>query len=87
MKKYSIELDRNTWNALRVYLINNEIQYEPAECFNLIHITIWCNSEQAKEIDNFLERVTIQALNEKQHRENHYTNIDAEAVRNQIKQA
>ena len=85
MKRYTIEVTREIWVSLRAYLIGYGIQYEPAECFNLIHITIWCNERQAENINNFLERVTIQALNEKQNRENHFVNIDAETVRNQLK--
>lgn len=55
MKKYSIELSVNRWQALRKYLIEQNINFEPCECFDLIHITIWCNENQAADINKFLE--------------------------------
>lgn len=55
MKNYSVELTRDNWQELRAYLINNGIAYEPAECYNLVHITIWCNDFQAEKINRFLE--------------------------------
>lgn len=55
MKKYSIELSVDRWQALRRYLIEHNISFEPCECFNLIHITVWCNENQAAEINKFLE--------------------------------
>lgn len=55
MKEYSIELSVNRWQALRQYLIEHNISFEPCECFNLIHVTIWCNENQAAEINKFLE--------------------------------
>lgn len=55
MKTYSIELPVNHWQALRNYLIEQNISFEPCECFDLIHITIWCNENQAADINKFLE--------------------------------
>lgn len=55
MKTYSVELPVDRWQALRQYLIEHNISFEPCECFNLIHVTIWCNENQAAEIDKFLE--------------------------------
>lgn len=55
MKNYNIELPRESWERLRAYLIENDISFESSECFNLVHITIWCNQEQAENINKFLE--------------------------------
>ena len=55
MKHYSIELSRENWQVLQAYLIGYGLKYEPCECYNLIHITIWCNEKQAENINNFLE--------------------------------
>lgn len=55
MNRYSVELSVDRWQALRQYLIEHNISFEPCECFNLIHITVWCNENQAAEINKFLE--------------------------------
>ncbi len=55
MKEYTIELTPNNWQVLRAYLIDNKIKFEPCSCYNLIHITIWCNENQAAGINKFLE--------------------------------
>ena len=55
MKTYSIELTVDRWQVLRHYLIEHNISFEPCECFNLIHVTIWCNEDQAAEINKFME--------------------------------
>ena len=55
MNEYSIELTVDRWQALRNYLIEHNISFEPCECFNLIHVTIWCNENQAAGINRFLE--------------------------------
>ena len=55
MKNYSVELDREKYKIFREYLIENEINFEPSECFNLIHIVVTCNEKQAEKINNFLE--------------------------------
>ena len=55
MNQYNIELTPDNWEKMRTYLIEHGINYEPSECFNLVHITIWCNQEQAENINKFLE--------------------------------
>ena len=57
MKEYNIELTRENWITLRTYLIHYGIKYEPADCYNLIHTTVWCTEKQAENINKFLEEV------------------------------
>ena len=55
MKNYNVELSRENWQVFRKYLIENNITFEPSECFNLIHVEIKCSEHQAAKINNFLE--------------------------------
>ena len=58
MKQYSIELTRENWQVLQAFLIGYGLKYEPAACYNLVHVTIWCNPMQAENINRFLEANT-----------------------------
>lgn len=55
MKWYNIELDKDSALAFQAFLIENEIAYEPSECFNLIHFEILLNDFSLATVNKWLD--------------------------------
>lgn len=54
-KYYSAELDTKTAEALKVFLKQNNIYFEPSACYNLIHFEIKVDKNELEKVNNFLK--------------------------------
>lgn len=54
-KYYSVELTQDKSDLLKVYLKENNIYYEPSQCYNLIHFEVKCNKEELEKINQYLD--------------------------------
>lgn len=54
-KYYSAEFPQKTAEALKVFLKQNNIYFEPSSCYNLIHFEVLANPEEIKKVNNFLD--------------------------------
>ena len=52
---YNIELNNRKAEALKAYLKQNNIYFEPSTCYNLIHFEIKATEAEAVKINQFLE--------------------------------
>lgn len=52
---YSVELNKDKAEELKVFLKTNGIYYEPSSCYNLIHFEIKADADESKKVDDFLE--------------------------------
>lgn len=52
---YSAEFDNKTAEALKVFLKQNDIYFEPSACYNLIHFEVLASPEEIKKVNNFLD--------------------------------
>ena len=56
MRKYfSVELNKEDAEKLKVFLKRKGIYYEPSSCYNLIHFEVKVDEEELKMVDDFLE--------------------------------
>ena len=54
-KYYSTELDTKTSEALKVFLKQNNIYFEPSACYNLIHFEILASEAELEKVNKFLD--------------------------------
>lgn len=55
-KKYrSTEVNVVEAEALRIFLKENEIEYEPSQCGELIHFEILCDDDEVQAINDFID--------------------------------
>lgn len=55
-KKYrSTEVTVNEAEALRIFLKENEIEYEPSQCGDLIHFELLVTDEETEMINDFID--------------------------------
>ena len=54
-KYYSVELSNEKAEALKVFLKQNNIYFEPSACYNLIHFEIELNEIELDKVNNFLK--------------------------------
>jgi hypothetical protein len=55
-KKYrSTEVNTVEAEALRIFLKENDIEYEPSQCGELIHFEILCDNDEAQAINDFID--------------------------------
>ena len=58
MKKwYNVELNTNEAHKLRLFLIDNSINYETSGAYNLIRFEIELNCEKYQLVNNFLKEM------------------------------
>lgn len=58
MKKwYSVELNHDEAENLKVFLKENQIYFEPSSCFNLIHFEIKMDEAEVKMVNDYLENL------------------------------
>lgn len=56
MKKfYSVELNKEDSETLKVFLKSNGIYFEPSACFNLIHFEIKADKDELQKVNDFLD--------------------------------
>lgn len=55
-KKYrNVEVTVNEAEALRIFLKQNEIEYESSQCDSMIHFEILCDDEEKDAINDFID--------------------------------
>lgn len=54
---YSAEFDKKTAEALKVFLKQNNIYFEPSACYNLIHFEVLADTEEIKKVNEFLNNL------------------------------
>lgn len=54
-KYYSVELNNDKAEALKVFLKQNNIYFEPSACYNLIHFEIKLNEVELDKVNKFLD--------------------------------
>lgn len=55
-KKYrNVEVTVNEAEALRIFLKQNEIEYEPSQCDGMIHFEILCDDDEKDAINDFID--------------------------------
>lgn len=54
-KWLNTELSKEEFAKLRTFLKSRGIKYEPSEAGNLVHVEIYCNSNECKEINDFID--------------------------------
>lgn len=55
-KKYrNVEVTVNEAEALRVFLKQNEIEYESSQCYDMIHFEILCDDDEKDAINDFID--------------------------------
>ena len=52
---YSVELNKEDAEKLRVYLKTEGIYYEPSSCYNLIHFEVKADEAELNKINAFLK--------------------------------
>ena len=52
---YSVELNKEDAEKLKVYLKENGIYFEPSSCYNLIHFEVKVDDAELKMVNAFLE--------------------------------
>lgn len=52
---YSVELNKDDAEKLKVYLKENGIYFEPSSCYNLIHFEVKVDETELKSVNDFLE--------------------------------
>ena len=58
MKKYySVELNKDNAEKLKVFLKAEGIYFEPSSCYNLIHFEIKADEKELKAVNNFLKNL------------------------------
>ena len=57
MKWYNVELNTNEAQKLRLFLIDNSINYEASSAYNLIHFEIELDSMQYEQVNDYLEQI------------------------------
>lgn len=57
---YNVELNHEAADKLKVFLKDNNIYFEPSQCYNLVHFEIKADENEAQTINNFLNEVTKQ---------------------------
>ena len=56
MKKYyHVELNQQEAELFKVFLKENNIYFEPSNCYNLVHFAVKCNLEEVKKVNDFLD--------------------------------
>ena len=53
---YSVELTKGNADTFKQYLYKNNIQFEPSECYNLIHFECAMTKEELEAANDFLQR-------------------------------
>ena len=56
-KYYNAELTPEKAEALKVFLKDNNIYFEPSACYNLIHFEVLATPEELQKINAFLETI------------------------------
>ena len=51
---YHIDLNTEKAEALKVFLKENQIYFEPSQCYNLIHFEIKADEKEAEKVNKFL---------------------------------
>ena len=59
MKWYNVELNTNEAHKLRLFLIDNSINYEASSAYNLIHFEIELNDKGYQLVNKFLEKMWV----------------------------
>ncbi len=54
---YSVELNKEDAEKLKVYLKENGIYFEPSACYNLVHFEIKVNEAELAKVNAFLENL------------------------------
>ncbi len=54
---YSVELNKEDAERLKVYLKDNGIYFEPSSCYNLIHFEVKVDDAEFKMVNDFLENL------------------------------
>lgn len=54
-KYYNVKLTTEKAEALKVFLKQNNIYFEPSSCYNLIHFEIELNEAELEKVNNFLD--------------------------------
>lgn len=54
---YSVELNKEDAEKLKVYLKENGIYFEPSACYNLIHFEVKVDEAELEKVDGFLENL------------------------------
>lgn len=54
---YSVELNKEDAEKLKVYLKENEIYFEPSSCYNLIHFEVKVDEEEVEKVNGFLKNL------------------------------
>lgn len=56
-KYYNVELTTDKAEALKVFLKQNNIYYEPSQCYNLIHFEIKLNEVELDKVNKYLNNL------------------------------
>ena len=59
---YSVELSKDNADIFKEYLHNNDIRFEPSECYNLIHFECCMTPDELKSANEFLQGMMEHAL-------------------------
>lgn len=54
---YSVELNKEDAEKLKVYLKENGIYFEPSACYNLVHFEIKVDEAELEKVNKFLEEI------------------------------
>ena len=54
-KYYSADFDTKTAEALKVFLKQNNIYFEPSACYDLVHLEVLASPEEIKKVNEFLD--------------------------------
>lgn len=52
---YNVELNHEKADQLKAFLKDNNIYFEPSQCYNLVHFEIKADENEVQKVNNFLD--------------------------------